>query len=302
MVFGLGSGLFFAYFPFIKMGFWPLLTYRSRPGSIFNHAVKRLGLDLHRQCFRDPKQAMRDLDALLERGIPVGLQVGVYWLPYMPESQRVHFNTHSVIAIGKEGNEYVLSDSIMLQPVTCSADALEKARFAKGFLAPKGLMYYVEPGTWHDQDLKVPLREAINDVCKTMTRVPLPMVGVRGIRYLANCIEKWPKKFDEKTLQLRLGDIVIMQELIGTGGGGFRFLYSAFLKEAGERVGNAQLSELSKPMLEIGELWREFASVAARLRKSRCKPGETFQTLPTLLRDIAGREQSIFGELRKVMM
>ena len=37
MVFGLGSGLFFAYFPFIKLGFWPLLTYRSQPGSIIKH-------------------------------------------------------------------------------------------------------------------------------------------------------------------------------------------------------------------------------------------------------------------------
>ena len=92
-----------------------------------------------------------------------------------------------------------------------------------------------------------------------------------------------------------------MQELIGTGGGGFRVLYSAFLKQAGERSGNAKLTELSKPMLETGELWREFASLAGRLRKNRCNPGETYEKLPAILRDIAAREQSLFGELRQAV-
>lgn len=301
MIFGVGSGLFFAYFPFIKVAWLPLLVYRTKPGSIFKHLTRRLGLDLHSKRFRDPKRAMGELDALLERGLPVGLQVGVFWLPYMTEAQRVHFNTHNVIVVGKEGSDYVLSDSLMLDVVTCPAEALARARFAKGMMEPDGLMYHVEPGARAVPDLKGPVREGIVDVCKAMTGSFIPMVGVRGIRYLAKSVEKWPRKLDEKTVLLRLGDIVVLQELAGTGGGGFRFLYAAFLKEAGEQTGNAKLTGLSKPMLEVGEQWREFASIAARLRGHRPKPGESFQSLPDLLRDIAAREESLYAELRKAV-
>ncbi|HEY3450957.1 MAG TPA: BtrH N-terminal domain-containing protein [Myxococcales bacterium] len=301
MVFGVGSGLFFAYFPLISLGVWPLLTYRITPGTIFKHLVKRLGLDLHaRRYGNDRKRAMRDLDALLERGIPVGMQVGCYWLPYFPESQRIHFNTHSIIVIGKEGDDYVISDTVMLKPTLCPAEALENARFPKGMLAPNGLCYHVEPGSWKARDLKEPVRDAVLAVCKGMS-APVPIVGIKGIHYLANSIEKWPKKHDEATLQNKLGDVVVMQELVGTGGGGFRYLYAAFLKEAGERTNNPRLTEQYKPMLEIGDQWREFASAAARLRKHREKPGETIATLPTMLRDIAAREKSIYGELRRAV-
>jgi hypothetical protein len=117
---------------------------------------------------------------------------------------------------------------------------------------------------------------------------------------LANTIDKWSRKGRE-TVNLKLADVVVMQELVGTGGGGFRYMYSAFLKQAGERTGNAKLVELSKPMLEIGDQWRDFASTAARLRKFREKPGETVETLPKLLRDIAAREKSIFAELRRAV-
>ena len=300
MVFGIGSGLFFVYFPLVQLGPWPLLSYRITPGNIFKHLVKRLGIDLHVTRYgTDRKRAMREMDALLERGIPVGLQLCVYWLPYMPESQRLHFNAHNVIVMGKQGSDYVVSDSCMLEPTTLPADALENARFAKGVLAPKGLSFHVEPGSWKEQDLKGPVRDAVIDVCKSMN-APIPIAGLRGINMLANTIEKWNRKGRE-TVNLKLADVVVMQELVGTGGGGFRYMYSAFLKQAGERTGNAKLVELSKPMLEIGELWRDFASTAARLRKFREKPGETVETLPKMLRDIAAREKSIYAELRKAV-
>jgi hypothetical protein len=177
MVFGLGSGLFFVYFPLVQLGPWPLLSYRITPGNIFKHLVKRLGIDLHVTKYgTDRKRAMRELDALVERGIPGGLQTCVYWLTYMPESQRLHFNAHNLIVIGKEGDEYVVSDSCMLEPTTLPAEALENSRFAKGVLAPKGLSFHVEPGSWKEKDLREPVRTAILDVCKSMTR-PSPSSG-----------------------------------------------------------------------------------------------------------------------------
>jgi hypothetical protein len=236
MVFGLGSGLYFGYFPFIKLGHRQLTTFRNRPGSIFKSAIQRLGLDLHVRRFRDEQEAMDELDALLERGIPVGMQLGVYWLPYMPAPQRGHFNTHNVAVIGREGDDYVLSDITQMELVTCPRDALRKARFAKGTMAPQGCRYYVEPGSKAAGDIAAMVRASVKDVCSQMTTW-FPMVGVKGIRLLARNVRRWKRDADPN-IRGRLLDIVVMGEIFGTGGGGFRFMYSAFLKEAGERTGN----------------------------------------------------------------
>ena len=43
MAFGIGTGLFFAYLPFIKINKLPLTTYRCESGGIFKRVAKRLG-------------------------------------------------------------------------------------------------------------------------------------------------------------------------------------------------------------------------------------------------------------------
>ena len=56
-----------------------------------------------------------------------------------------------------------------------------------------------------------------------------------------------------------------MQEEIGTGGGGFRFIYGAFLQEAASILKNNTLQELSKEITDIGDAWRDFAVAIARV-------------------------------------
>ena len=45
-------------------------------------------------------------------------------------------------------------------------------------------------------------------------------------------IKKWRDKLGRKKQGLYLAQLVRMQEEIGTGGGGFRYIYAAFLQEA----------------------------------------------------------------------
>jgi len=54
-----------------------------------------------------------------------------------------------------------------------------------------------------------------------------------------------------------------MQEEIGTGGAGFRYLYAAFLQEAGEMLKRDDLQEMSAELTAIGDEWRNFAYNAA---------------------------------------
>jgi predicted Zn-dependent protease len=60
-----------------------------------------------------------------------------------------------------------------------------------------------------------------------------------------------------------------MQEEIGTGGGGFRFMYAAFLQEAGQLLGSPQLHEASQMMTDAGDMWRRFALACAKACKSK---------------------------------
>jgi hypothetical protein len=101
MVFGIGSGLFFLHFPFLKIYGAPLIAYRDAPNAIMNRCTQRLGVRLNKARFRDEDAGMRRLDEMLTLGTPVGMQTGVFWLPYFPRDMRFQFNGHHVIAYGK---------------------------------------------------------------------------------------------------------------------------------------------------------------------------------------------------------
>ena len=69
MVFGIGSGLFFVYLPFIKVNFAPAISYRPMPGIIFNRVAKRLGLKIKREKFSSEANAVKALDDNLKNNI-----------------------------------------------------------------------------------------------------------------------------------------------------------------------------------------------------------------------------------------
>ena len=300
MAFGIGSGLFFGYVPFIKLNFLPLTTFRTSPGSIFSKATKRLGIEIKKEKFRNPVVAEKKLDLLLKAGRPVGAQTGVFWLPFFPPAYRFHFNGHNLVVIGKEDNDYLISDPIFEDTVRCPTADLRKARFAKGALAPKGKIYYIEK--MPDQHyLPQAVKVGIKEVCRGMLKTPMPMAGVRGIRLLARQLAKWPAKFDEKQTLLYLGHVIRMQEEIGTGGGGFRFIYAAFLQEAAEVLENDKLLDLSKHCTEVGDLWRDFALLASRVCKGRAAIQNSFDDLSQLLLQCAAEEKILFSNLQRVI-
>lgn len=300
LVFGIGSGLFFGYFPFLKIHGLPLITFRNAPGRILRNTAKRMGLQVKSFRFRNPERAMDTLDETLRKGIPVGLQTGVYWLPYFPAPLRFHFNAHSLIAYGVDETGYRLSDPVFDEPVTCSRADLMKARFAKGMLAPKGKMHYLLPSSGQI-DLARAVRDGIKETCRMMLKVPLPLIGVRGIRRLARQVAGWPEQLGKRKALIYLGHTIRMQEEIGTGGGGFRLMYAAFLQQAAPIIEDHRLLGLSDRMTEIGDLWREFAVSGARICKNRAPDGGTFDQLSRLLLECADREQGLFGDLMQTI-
>ena len=300
LAFGIGEGLFFGYLPFIKINNLPLTTFRGSVGSIFSNVNKRLGVTVRRKKFRSETQAMDDLDVKLAEGIPVGCQTGAYWLPYFPPAFRFHFNMHNLVVIGRDGDHYLISDPVFEKVVHCRRDDLQRARFAKGTLAPKGAMYYLE-AVPQNPDMAGAARQGLVRVCKTMLRIPVPFLGVCGIHFLADRLEKWPKKLGEERALLYLGQLIRMQEEIGTGGGGFRFMYAAFLQEAAELLGLPPLFQLSERMTLVGDTWRRFAVSGARMCKGRPKADDTYSGLAAILRQCGQSERSIYGDLLELV-
>jgi hypothetical protein len=297
MVFGIGSGLFFSHMPFLKVDGIPVTSFRPLPGVIFSRISKRLNIKFIRRKFRNsPQKAMQALDQNLEKGIPTGMLVGVYHLSYFPDPYRFHFNAHNIVVNGKEKGIYSISDPIMEDFTELTEKELMRVRYAKGTFAPKGHMYWVKekPG---NVNLDEAIKKGIKQTCRNMLTIPISMFGVKGIRFMAKKVRKYPEKLGPKKAALFTGQIVRAQEEIGTGGAGFRFMYAAFLQEAAQVLKNPKLNELSKEMTAIGDMWREFAIVTGRIVKNRNKADENYSIAADQLLKIADREENFYKNL-----
>lgn len=300
MVFGISGGIFFGYFNSPRMAF-PTFVLRNQPSKIRKNIAKRLGVQISSQKFKDPDKAMLQLDELLARNIPVGVQVDFFYMDYIPPYARAHFNAHYINVIGKEDDSYIISD--VYSPVTAplAAATLRKARFVKGPLAPKGLIFHTD-GLPENIDLPRAVIKGIKHAAFYMLKVPLPILGVRGIRHFANKVITWPKLArDIEHLSHEIMMIHVILEDRGTGGGGFRFLYATFLQEAGKLLNNSDLLGLSSEMMANGDKWREISLFVARIGKSRDLGPDKLGDLKELLLERYEVEKDLFTRLAKAI-
>jgi hypothetical protein len=299
MVFGIGSGLFFSYLPFIRVNGIPVTAYRIWPGQIFKRFSDRIGLKIERKKFSSPKKAMLELDKMLDLGKPVGMLTSVFYLSYLPAAYRFHFNAHNIIVFGKENGRYLVSDPVMEYTTEISYEDLVRARFAKGMPEPSGRMYYPinVPGEY---GLENAIWKGIKQTSDHMTRIPMPLVGAKGMKYLATRLRQWPQRLGDRKAILWLGNVIRMQEEIGTGGAGFRFIHAAFLDQASVKLQNENLFNLSQQLTKSGDELRDFAYYAGRVCKNRKSDTKTFAELGDMLESCAQREQAIFTELYEV--
>jgi Domain of unknown function (DUF4872)/Butirosin biosynthesis protein H, N-terminal len=300
LVFGIGAGLFFGHLPFLKVSGIPGTSFRIWPTYIFKRVCNQLGVTMKVDTFSSPQKATEALDAVLAQGYPVGMQTSVFYLSYFPPAYRFHFNGHNLIAYGKEGDEYLISDPVMETVTRLSATDLEKGRFAKGFPAPAGRMFYpVKSG--NTIDLPKAIISGMKKTCFFMLQSPPPVFGYRGIAFLGRRIKKYPEKLGPRKAGLFIGNIIRMQEEIGTGGAGFRFLYAAFLQEAAVITKNEAFAALSNDMTQIGDEWRNFAFAAARVMKDRTGNLSTYNDLGDMLIALSAREKDFFIRLKKLL-
>ncbi len=296
MVFGISAGIFFAYLQSPKLPF-PLFVHRSKPGSIRKKIKKRLGVSFKESKNNNIDKATLALDTLIAQKIPVPVQVDMFYMDYIPKYMKVHFNGHYVTVVGKENSAYTVSDCYYPQLADLSIESMQKARSAKGDLAPRGLLFYATD-VLKEVDLKQPILKGIKEAARNMVKLPVPFIGVKGIRMFARKVVDWPKiARDEDHLSHQIMDISANLEEKGTGGAGFRFMYASFLQEASKVLNDNTLADMSKQMMENGDNWRELSLFAAKMGKHHEFAPEKFKELQNMILARADVEEKLFNEL-----
>ncbi|KAA6333796.1 hypothetical protein EZS27_017830 [termite gut metagenome] len=301
MVLGIGAGVFFSYMPFITLQGMPVVSFRPLPGHIFARVMQRLKINIRTRRFLNEDRSMKALDKLVEKGVPVGIVVGVFFLPYFPKEYRFHFNAHNLCVIGKKDDIYTVSDPVSMELNELSYSDLKRVRFAKGTYPPMGKMYWVNHANSSSPDLKAAIVSGIKLNCNRMLDIPISYFGVKGIYLLGKQMRLWEQKAGARKAALQLAQVIRMLEEIGTGGAGFRYMYAAFLQEAAPILEKPECLDFSTQMTAIGDLWRDFAYEAARKFKKRGENTLTYDQLADKLVHIADEEKQFFTRLRQLI-
>ena len=301
LVFGISSGIFFGYFHKMKSFTFPTFIVRNKPGQMRTNLSKRLGIKFHTKKFRRPDEGQTVLDQLLEKNIPVAVQVDFFYMDYIPSWERVHINVHFIVIVGKKGSKYIVSDSYFPQLVELESESLRKARFAGGSMSPKGFLFY--PEFIPDKiDYQKAIIKGIKKSCFNMLKIPMPFLGVKGIRMMARKIVDWPSfARDTEHLSHEIMKINILLEDQGTGGAGFRFMYATFLQQAADLIKRPELNDFSARMMEIGDGWREISLFSARIGKNRDLGQGKLLELGEMLKQRATAEDKFFIQLYKTI-
>ncbi len=300
MVFGISGSIFFAYINNPMLPF-PSIALRNRPGKIYKNFSKHSNLPFIKKQYRKPAIAKDDLDRLLEKNTPAGVQVDFFYMDYVPEYIRAHFNGHFVIVVGKYENNYLISDAYTPVIAELDQDTLLTARFTKGPFKPKGLMIY-RNGLTATIDWETAIVKGIKNAIFNMLQIPLPFLGVKGIRYFAKKLPDWPKLArDEEHLSDEIMMINILLEERGTGGGGFRFMYAAFLQEAAKLINKPALDEIAEQMMLNGDEWRLISIFAGKIGRNRDLGRDNLNELGSMIEKRAEVERNLFTDLKKII-
>jgi hypothetical protein len=301
MVFGIGAGLYFAHVPIYKTMGAPTTTFRYLPGSVFKQTAKALGIEYTMLTTANTARGMALLDQWLAEGKPVGLFTNMQHLDYLPSIFRFEFSAHNVVVYGKSAEDYLISDSILDFPVKIKAENLVHARFGSGILGSNGRMYAIEK-TRKAMSLHSAIRAGISMTCKRMLFAYLPWSGLRGMNRLAKQIAKYPHKYTAEKTAFNLTNIVRMQEVVGTGGAGFRLLYAKFLAESSTILNDEHLKGCAAELHEIAHQWRQFALLLGKTAKQTGQDmKENCMQSAQLLQQIALQEFKLYKRLLTII-
>lgn len=266
MCFGLGGGLGFFYIKGENMSPSKIIHLRG-PGMEPNFFSL---IDKPTSWKYEPNEekAFEIAKEWINEGVPILVQTDIFYLDYYKSS--THFPGHVVSVWGydDETEMVFLGDTGFeeLQPV--AYENFKKGRTSKALPFPLD-------NNWFEVNLKkaIPplyeiIPEGIRRNAQFMTRGARSLRGESGVKTIklwAEELPSWAEALDWRWC-VRFAYQVI--EKRGTGGGGFRWLYRDFLREAEEIIPALKEFKLSEKMDLIGNNWSEMSTLLKEISES----------------------------------
>ncbi|MEM8535046.1 MAG: BtrH N-terminal domain-containing protein [Chloroflexota bacterium] len=301
MLFGLGEGTGYIYWH--QRGQTPFLGGRASPEpSVEELAGQRTGVQLTPHTTSSARKAETALLALLERGIPVMLQVDMGFLPYMDfGGEEYHFGGHVIVACGYDaetGTVLVADRDRELHPVPL--EALAQARGSQHKPFPPKHKWYTCDFSGKRQPTAPEICTAITNQAQLMLNPPISNIGIAGIRKTAQLLPKWRGTLNEVDLRTTLFNAYIFISPVGgTGGGAFRYMFSRFLSEAAGLIGDNVLHQAAQDFQDIGDRWAALGGWCQQLAAAP-SPGDYLDEAVEPLREIATLEELAWTRLASV--
>jgi hypothetical protein len=265
--------------------------------------AQALGIDYRETPAADDDEAWRVVREEVLAGRPTMLSGDIFYLDY--REFRAHFPGHRFVLVGfdDEREQAFIADRTDAEPQTCSLGALRKSRNA-----PVGLSSYNLWGKFHAPEPTRSLADAfviaLRRAAARMTgrdRFTTDLVtmlsggrvvarsGLDGLARYAEHIEEWPSRPDGATIAYYAGQCI---EKFGTGGGNFRVMYAAFLREAARVVPDVADDVLAEGAERSAALWTTLSTLLAERDApdlaGRCAKGAS------ILREILDVESRLF--------
>lgn len=300
LLFGLGSGLGFAYFHLKDTD--PFFGGRANKDGLEKTAGRRTGVAVTSHATSSARVAQHELRQLLVAGEPVLVYLDMGFLPYFDLPAGYHFGGHVVVVAGYDpqtGQVLIADRDPELHPVEW--DVLEKARGSTYRPFPPRHTWYTFDFTAAREPRPADVRAAITEVCDGMLTPPIANLGVRGIRKAIEETLRWPDALDADALRRTCFSTALMIDARGgTGGGIFRYMYARFLDEAAIITGEARLGELGNELHSIGDRWEDVAATFAAAAEID-HPADLLGPAVTPMHEIADREQILWQSLKTLM-
>lgn len=272
LLFGIGSGLAFAYMKHIKSpaGF-PIPAIRMPMGKIVSNVQKLCGVDMFAQKMKTTDEAIRIANEKIDSNQPIACCVDMFYMKYLPPFMRIHVPFHFIILIGRDEKErkYAVSDPYYQHIGYLSEEDLRRAWETNALFANDNLLVYAKKAPdnidWEKLSIKAMKKTCLNILLQPGIRQLFRIFGYEGLKLFARELKAWPAKY--KGLQLREGilDTSVVFEEQGTGGGAFRMIYGAFLQEVSQMLNSNELKEMSYRMVAIGEKWRDTSRLMVKI-------------------------------------
>jgi hypothetical protein len=288
MILGLGAGLDFGYL--VGERLTPTRYLFDRAAYLEADAFAALGIPTVVRQTANRDEAWSWVRNEIDAGRPALIQADIRWLDYY--DTKTHFGGHKILVVGydDERRTALISDNAYpeLQQIPLTSLARARAETTTPWLLENDWFDLRMPAALTPPEIAVPRAIAAQAVRLLSDRGPI--LGLPAMERAAQEMPSWGEAADWKWCARFSYQVV---EKRGTGGGAFRKMYAAFLREATPFCPDIARLGLAPQMAEIAARWTELAYVLKAI-SDRDAPGDSFTEAGSIMTELRRREQEYY--------